>query len=142
LFFNKITLTFALIGRSNKGSCSTPPPSRVTLALQANVSYVLDGEGRTLVAHHGKVFEGAKVLHGIQLSSNIVKVMIEEIVIPHALVLVPIGEVYIVAQTFQYFIVWPNIRLMFFFMRRISVNFEWVRILYVNRIGVCEVDSW
>jgi len=76
------------------------------------------------VAHHGKVFEGAKVLHGIQLSSNIVKVMIEEIVIPHALVLVPIGEVYIVAQTFQYFIVWPNIRLMFFFMRRISVNFE------------------
>jgi len=57
--------------------------------------YIWNGTKKTLVAH-GKVFEVAIVLHGMELSEDEVKITIEE-------VLVPTDEVYIVAQALQYF---------------------------------------
>jgi len=43
------------------------------------------------------VFEAATVLHGMELSEDEVKVMVEEVPVPFALVPVSTDEVYIVA---------------------------------------------
>ena len=48
----------------------------------------------------GKVFEAATVLHGMELSEDEVKVMVEEVLMSFALVPVPTYEVYTMAQTF------------------------------------------
>jgi len=61
--------------------------------------YIWDGTEKTLVAH-GKVFEAAIVLHGMELSEDEVKVTVEEVLMLFALVLMPIDEVYTVAQAF------------------------------------------
>jgi len=69
--------------------------------------YIWDGTEKTLVAR-GKVFEAAIVLHGMELLEDEVKVTVEEVLMPYALVLVPTDEVYIVAQAFQCFLAWPR----------------------------------
>ena len=56
----------------------------------------------------GTVFEAATVLHGMELTEDEVKVSVEEVVIPDALVPVPTDEVYTVAQAFQSFLAWPK----------------------------------
>ena len=61
----------------------------------------------TLVAR-GKVFEAATVLHGIELSEDEVKVTVEEVLMPFALVPVPTDEVYTVAQAFRCILAWPR----------------------------------
>jgi len=48
----------------------------------------------------GKVFEAATVLHGMQLAEDEVKVTVEEVLMPFALVPMPTDEVYTVAQAF------------------------------------------
>jgi len=69
--------------------------------------YIWDGIQKTLVAH-GKVFEAATVLHGMELSEDEVKVTVEEVLMSYALVPVPTDEVYTVAQAFQCFLAWPR----------------------------------
>jgi len=69
--------------------------------------YIWDGIEKTLVAR-GKVFEVATVLHGMELLEDEVKVTVEEVLMPYALVLVPTDEVYTVAQAFQCFLAWPR----------------------------------
>jgi len=61
--------------------------------------YVLHGTRKTLVVR-GIVFEATIVLHGMELTDDEVKVIIEEVIVPDALVPVPTDEVYIVAQAF------------------------------------------
>jgi len=56
----------------------------------------------------GKVFEASTVLHGMKLSKDEVKVTIEEVLVSFALVLVPINEVYTMAQALQCFLAWPR----------------------------------
>jgi len=65
--------------------------------------YVVYGEERTLVAH-GKVFQAAIDLHGMNLSDNIIKITVVEVHILDALVLVPIDEVYTMVEAFQSFL--------------------------------------
>ena len=56
----------------------------------------------------GKVFEAATVLHGMQLAEDEVKVTVEEVLMPFALVPMPTDEVYTVAQAFKCFLAWPR----------------------------------
>jgi len=53
---------------------------------------------------HGKVFEVAIVLHGMELLEDEVKVTVEEVLVPFALIPMSIDEVYTIAQTFQCFL--------------------------------------
>jgi len=69
--------------------------------------YIWDGTEKTLVAR-GKVFEAATILHGMELSEDEVKVMVEEVLVSFALVHVPTDDVYIAAQAFQCFLAWPR----------------------------------
>jgi len=69
--------------------------------------YIWDGTKKTLVVR-GKVFEAATVLHSIELSEDEVKVTVEEVLMPYALVPVPTDEVYTVAHAFQCFLAWPR----------------------------------
>ena len=89
-----------MTGISKKGSCSAP----AVLGDDADDAhrcelYVLHGTGKTLVAR-GTIFEATTFLHGMELTGDEVKVTIEEVIVPYALVPVPIDEVYIVAQAF------------------------------------------
>jgi len=54
---------------------------------------------------HRKAFEVATILHGMELSEDEVKVMVEEVPVSFALVHVPTDGVYNVSQTFQCFLV-------------------------------------
>ena len=92
---NNINKSLTLTGRSGK---------RRTHPCQL---YIWDGTKKTLVAH-GKVFEAATVLHGMELSEDEVKVTVEEVLMSYALVPVPTDEVYTVAQAFQCFLAWPR----------------------------------
>ena len=56
----------------------------------------------------GKLFEAATVLHGMELSDDEVKVTVEEVLMPFALVPVPTDEVYTMAQALQCFLAWPR----------------------------------
>jgi len=56
----------------------------------------------------GKVFEAATILHGMELSEDEVKVTVEEVLVPFALVPMPTDEVYTVAQAFYCFLAWPR----------------------------------
>ena len=90
--------------RSGKGSCSAP----TVLGDDANDAhrcelYVLHGTRKTLVAR-GTIFGATTILHGMELVDDEVKVTVEEVIIPNALVPMPTDEVYTVAQTFQSFL--------------------------------------
>jgi len=61
--------------------------------------YIWDGTEKTLVARR-KVFEAVTNLHGMELSEDEVKVTVEEVLMPFALVLVPTDEVYTMAHAF------------------------------------------
>jgi len=69
--------------------------------------YIWDGTEKTLVTR-GKVFEAATILHGMELLEDGVKVTVEEVLMPFALVVVPPDEVYTMAQAFQCFLAWPR----------------------------------
>ena len=56
----------------------------------------------------GTVFEAAIVLHGLELMDDEVKVMVEEVIVPDALVPLPTNEVYIVKHAFQSFLTWSK----------------------------------
>ena len=95
-------------GRSKKGSCSGPAvPGDDADNTHRCELYVLHGTGKTLVAR-GTKFEAATILHGMELADDEVKVTVEEVIIPDALVPVPTDEVYTVAQAFQSFLAWPK----------------------------------
>ena len=53
-------------------------------------------------------YEAATFLHGMELSGDEVKVTVEEVLMPFALVPVSTDEVYTVAQAFQCFLAWPR----------------------------------
>jgi len=55
-----------------------------------------------------KVFEAATILHGMELSEDEVKVMVEEVLMPFALVPMPTDDVYTMAQAFQCLLAWPR----------------------------------
>ena len=94
---NNINKSLTLIGRSGKGSCSTPPiPGDDMDDTHICQLYIGDGIGKTLVAR-GKVFKAATVLNGIELSEDEVKVTIEEVLVLFSLVLVPTDEIYTMA---------------------------------------------
>ena len=103
---NNINKSLTLASRSENGSCSAPPKNDMDDTHPCQL-YIWDGTEKTLVAR-GKVFEAATVLHGMKLLEDKVKVTVEEILLPFALVPVPIDEVYIVAQALQCFLVWPR----------------------------------
>jgi len=103
---NNNNKSLTLTGRSGKGSCSAPPEDDMDDTHPCQL-YIWDGIEKTLVAR-GKVFEVATVLHGMELSEDEVKVTVEEVLMPYALVPVPTDEVYIVAQAFQCFLAWPR----------------------------------
>jgi len=95
-------------GRSRKGSCSCPAvPGDDADNTHRCELYVLHGIGKTLVPC-GTKFEATTVLHGMELADDEVKVTVEEVIIPDALVPVPIDEVYTVAHAFQSFLTWPK----------------------------------
>ena len=97
-----------MTGRSRKGSCSTPVvPRDDTDDAHPCDLYVLHGTRRALVAH-GTIFEATTILHRMELVEDEVKVMVEEVLVPDALVFVPTNEVHIVAQAFQSFLTWPR----------------------------------
>ena len=95
---NNINKSLTLTGRSGKGSCSAPPGDDMDDTHPCQL-YIWDGIEKTLVAS-GKVFEAAIVLHGMELSEDEVKVTVEEVLMPYALVPVPTDEVYTVAHAF------------------------------------------
>jgi len=104
---NKINKSLTVTGRSEKGSCSTPPIPRADMDdTHPCQLYIWDGRRKTLVAH-GKAFEVATILHGMELSEDEVKVTVEEVLVSFALVPMPTDEVYIVAQALQCFLAWP-----------------------------------
>jgi len=103
---NNNNKSLTLTGRSGKGSCSAPPEDDMDDTHPCQL-YIWDGIEKTLVAR-GKVFEVATVLHGMELLEDEVKVTVEEVLMPYALVLVPTDEVYTVAQAFQCFLAWPR----------------------------------
>ena len=87
-------------GRSRKGSCSGPAiPGDDAENTHRCELYVLHGRWKTLVAR-GTKFEAATVLHDMELANDEVKVTVEEVIIPDALVPVPTDEVYTVALAF------------------------------------------
>jgi len=101
---NNINKSLNLTGRSGNGSCSAPPILGDDMDdTHPCQPYIWDGTRKTLVTH-GKVFEASTILHGMELLQDEVKVMVEEVLVPFALVLVPTNEVYIVAQAFQCFL--------------------------------------
>ena len=69
--------------------------------------YIEDSTAKTLVAR-GKAFEAATILHGMELAEDEVKVTVEEVLVPSALVPRPTDEMYTVAQAFQCFLAWPR----------------------------------
>jgi len=69
--------------------------------------YVLNGTGRTLVAR-GTIFERATNIHNMELIEDKVKVTVEEVFVPDALVHVPTKEVYIMAKAFRFFLACPR----------------------------------
>jgi len=103
---NNINKSLSLTGRSGNGSCSAPPGDDMDDTYPCQL-YIWDGTEKTLVAR-GKVFEAATVLHGMELSKDEVKVTVEEVLMPFALVPVPTDEVYTVAQALQCFLAWPR----------------------------------
>ena len=56
----------------------------------------------------GTKFEAVTILHGMKLADDEVKVTVEEVIIPDALVPVPTDELYIMTQAFQSFLAWPK----------------------------------
>ena len=74
---NNINKSLTLIGRIGKRSCSAPPGDDMDDTHPCQL-YIWDGTEKTLVAH-GKVFEAAIVLHGMELSEDEVKVTVEEV---------------------------------------------------------------
>lgn len=64
--------------------------------------YVLNGNGMILVAR-GTMFGVTIILHGMKLSDDEVKVTVEEVVIPDALVPLLTNQILIVAQHFNLF---------------------------------------
>ena len=103
---NNINKSLTLTGRSGNGSCLAPPGDDMDDTHPCQL-HIWDCTEKTLVAR-GKVFEAATVLHGIELSKDEVKVMVEKVLMPFALVLVPTNEVYTMGQTFQCFLAWPR----------------------------------
>ena len=98
----------AFTSRSRKGSCSAlVVPRDDADDIHRCELYVLHGIGKTLMAH-GTVFEADTILHGMELTNDEVKVTIEEVIVPDALVPMPTDEVYIVAHAFQSFLAWPK----------------------------------
>jgi len=95
-----------LTGRSGKRSCSAPTGDDMDDTHPCQL-HIWDGTEKTLMAH-GKVFEAATVLLGMELLEDEVKVTVVEVLVPFALVLVPTDEVYTVAQTLQCFLSWPR----------------------------------
>ena len=92
---NNINKSLTLIGRSGKGNCSAPPRDDIDDTHPCQL-YIWDGTEKTLVAR------------GMELSKDEVKVTVEEVLVPFALVPMPTKEVYIVAQTLQCFLAWPR----------------------------------
>ncbi|KOM43000.1 hypothetical protein LR48_Vigan05g060400 [Vigna angularis] len=69
--------------------------------------YVLDGTGTMLVAR-GTVFKAVTIVHGMELSEDEVKVLVDDIIIPDASISLPTNEIFTMAQAFQTFIAWPK----------------------------------
>jgi len=103
---NDINKSLTLTSRSGNASCSALPGDDMDDTHPCQL-YIWDSTEKTLVAR-GKVFEATTVLHGMELSEDEVKVTVEEVLMPFALVPVPTDEVYTVAQAFRCFLAWPR----------------------------------
>ncbi|KOM49867.1 hypothetical protein LR48_Vigan08g069400 [Vigna angularis] len=98
----------APIGRSDKGSCSAAS------ALGDDMDdtrpchlYILSPIGTMLVAR-GIVYETTTVVHGVELAEDEVKVVVDEVIVPNALVLVPTKEFFTMEEAFKSFVAWPR----------------------------------
>ncbi|KOM34653.1 hypothetical protein LR48_Vigan02g080300 [Vigna angularis] len=90
-------------GRIGKGSClAAGAPGHDMDDTRPCQLYILSPIG-TMLAARGIVYEPATIVHGIELAEDEVKVTVDEVVVPDALLLMPIEEFFTMAQAFQSF---------------------------------------
>ncbi|KAL5159713.1 hypothetical protein HKD37_15G043988 [Glycine soja] len=92
---------------STKGSCVDPSVNDLETGDSDRCSLYIEANPARLVAL-GRVYEGSTIVHNTPLLPSQVKVGVEEVKDPDALVLVPTDEVSLVGQAIHTFLAWPT----------------------------------
>ncbi|KOM48342.1 hypothetical protein LR48_Vigan07g204600 [Vigna angularis] len=94
--------------RSDKGSCSAAGAPRDDMHdTRPCQLYIISPTGTMLVAC-GTVYETTTVVHGVELAKDEVKVTVDEVFVPDALVHLPTEEFFTVQEEFKSFVAWPR----------------------------------
>ncbi|WVZ16028.1 hypothetical protein V8G54_013594 [Vigna mungo] len=94
--------------RSRKGSCSAAGVSGDDMDDTSPCMLYTEDDTETTLVARGTMCKAATVVHGVQLLEDEVKVSVDEMIIPDALVPLSTNEIFTVEHAFKFFIAWPK----------------------------------